>query len=282
MFSLMKSEWYRFIHIRSAVVSLVICSLVIAVIPLKDAFSAGYDSILDVSVTGYIALFCTLTATASTLLLLFLVFFTGYYEDKGYRNGINHHSVLCGYKRWEILLARFLAEGLIISFCILISIGIVMCILWCRNGMTDSVFVERYFFTASEMLPFKCFLLFLNFLHIIAVVILCSRLFKSGKKGALFSFVWFLWKALAGLLIRLELFGQYWGGILGYGEPFMAIEKVLIGFEKQDAIYILFSTVISMVGEILMFYVIVFLLEKITGSRMYGLKKIEKYNNKTK
>ena len=259
MINLIRSEWYRFSHMRTVIWFLISGTLGIAILPLKDARSMGYDSVLDVSVTGYIALFCSVTALASFLLPVFIVFLTGYYEDKGYKNGMDRYAIESGYKRSQVLVSKLVTEGVTLSISILVPVSVMLLFLRQQNGMTDAVYQEPYLF--ATMLPFKWLIVFLNCFHIAALVILCSRLWKSGVKGALFSFAWCFVKGYACLFVLLGS-GIPYGTILVYGEPFPSIGSILEGFEADDAVAILGVTVLGMIVEGMLFYAVTVAVER--------------------
>lgn len=260
MISLIKSEWYRFSHMRSVVLFLIIGTIGITVIPFKDASSIGYNSMFDVSVTGYIALFCSVTALASFLMPVFVIFFIGYYEHKGYRSRVSNYGIISGYKNLHILMSKFIVEGVTVAISILIPVSLILLFLWQRNGLTDVVYQESYLFV--QMLPLRLLLVFFDCLHIAIIVIMASRLFRSGVKGALFSFAWFFIKGYVSVFFLLGS-GIHNAQYLIYGEPLVSIVNVLEGFEAKDNVTIFIIVMLSMVIDSVLFYTIIFVAEKI-------------------
>ncbi len=256
MNNMIKAECYRVRH-TSSLVMLLICSLVVAVLPIIDA-TGYYDSFWDVSGTGYLGLFVSGGVGMASILLPFLmIFLIGYHEDKWYVSCFDKYMDIYFIKKPQILISRVLAVGVPFTSYVILLIGCFMGFFTIKNGFTDVIVGN--IFQGNVLL--RLMILWVTNVHISAVEICIAYLFRSAKKSTVFTSVFFFLRWIFHLLMdtprtKLDMLRQRFDPI--------SLQK--IAFEGGDNTQLLLwitASVICFVVDVAILCVVYYLIERL-------------------
>lgn len=208
MNDMIKAEHYHIRHTSSLVI-LIICSVLIAVMPLADA-TGYYDSFKDVSGTGYFGLYISGGVGITSVLLPFLmIFMTAYHEDKWYMSGFVDFMDIYHMRKFKIIISRVFAVGVPFTSCVIFMMCVVLTIFTIKNGFTD--LIVGNLFRGNVLI--RILILWITNLHLSTVVIIVAHLFSSAKKAAIFTSLFYFVRGFLNLFMGVPKLIQYFDPI---------------------------------------------------------------------